>query len=76
LTIALLQSIFLLDIGGERLGDDDRFQTIKKLDGKLVVEIPESIIRYFGLEENTDLQFTIDKERTIIKGCKPIFRAV
>jgi hypothetical protein len=58
------------------LGDNDRFQTIKKLDGKLVVEIPESIIRYFGLEENVALDFTIDKERIIIKESKtPLFRA-
>jgi bifunctional DNA-binding transcriptional regulator/antitoxin component of YhaV-PrlF toxin-antitoxin module len=54
--------------------DNDRFQTIKKLDGKLVVEIPESVIRYFGLEENADLEFVIDKERTVIKEYKP-FRA-
>jgi len=57
------------------LADNDRFQNIKKLDGKLVVELPESVIRYFGLEENSELEFTIDKERTVIKECKPIFRA-
>ena len=56
--------------------DNDRFQTIKKIEGKLLVEIPESVIRYFGLEENTDLEFVIDKERTIIKVCKSIFRAM
>ena len=56
--------------------DDDRYQKIKKLDGKFVVEIPDSIIRYFGLEEKAGLQFTIDKERVVIKEIKPIFRAV
>jgi bifunctional DNA-binding transcriptional regulator/antitoxin component of YhaV-PrlF toxin-antitoxin module len=62
--------------GGERLADNDRFQNITKLDGKLVVEIPESVIRYFGLEENAELEFIIDKERTVIKACKPLFRAL
>lgn len=73
----MVKSIFLLDIGGERLGDDiDRFQNIKKVDGKLVVEIPKSVILYFGLEENAELEFSIDKERIIIKECKhPFFRA-
>jgi len=61
----MVKSIFLLDIGGE-----------VKLGGKLVVGIPESVIRYFGLEENAELEFTIDKERIIIKESKtPIFRA-
>ena len=60
----MVKSIFLLDIGGE-----------VKLGGKLVVGIPESVIRYFGLEENSELEFTIDKEHIIIKECKPVFRA-
>lgn len=79
MAIALLHCIFLLDIvrrGGERLGDNDRFQNIKKLDGKLVVEIPESVIRYFGLEESSELEFTIDKEHIIIKEAKTPFRAL
>jgi bifunctional DNA-binding transcriptional regulator/antitoxin component of YhaV-PrlF toxin-antitoxin module len=59
----------------KRLIDADRFQNIKKLNDKLVVEIPESVIRYFGLEENSELEFTIDKEHIIIKECKPVFRA-
>jgi hypothetical protein len=70
----MVKSIFLLDIvrrGGERLEDDDRYQKIKKIGGKLVVEIPESIIRYFVLKESSELEFTIDKERTVIKKCKP-----
>lgn len=57
------------------MGDDDRYQKIKKLDGKFVVEIPNSIIRYFGLEEKADLQFTIDKEHVIIKEIKTVSRA-
>jgi bifunctional DNA-binding transcriptional regulator/antitoxin component of YhaV-PrlF toxin-antitoxin module len=55
--------------------DDDRYQKIKKIDGKFVVEIPDSIIRYFGLGEKADLQFTIDKERVVIKEIKPVNRA-
>lgn len=61
----------------KRLVDEiDRFQNIKKLDGKLIVKLPESVILYFGLEENAELEFTIDKERIIIKErIHPFFRA-
>ena len=58
------------------MADNDRFQNIKKLDGKLVVEIPASVIHYFGIEASSELEFTIDKEHIIIKECKhPLFRA-
>ena len=73
-------AVFLFSIEAlevKRLVDDiDRFQNIKKLDGKLIVKLPESVILYFGLEENAELEFTIDKERITIKERKhPFFRA-
>ena len=45
---------------------EPRIIKVKRVDGKLVAELPEIVRLYFGLDENSKLTYQIEEDKLII----------